>query len=62
FTISIDRQRYITNSSNKYKLYYNALRNKIKFYKIEPAHTYNINKKGFIIRAISKQKRIFSKR
>ncbi|KAF1970304.1 hypothetical protein BU23DRAFT_474396, partial [Bimuria novae-zelandiae CBS 107.79] len=29
-----------------------ALRNKIKFYKIEPAHIYNIDKKGFIIRAI----------
>ncbi|KAF1978399.1 hypothetical protein BU23DRAFT_449795, partial [Bimuria novae-zelandiae CBS 107.79] len=54
FTISIDRQRYIANSSNKYKLYYNALHDKIKFYKIEPAHTYNIDKKGFIIRAISR--------
>ncbi|KAF1969812.1 hypothetical protein BU23DRAFT_475992, partial [Bimuria novae-zelandiae CBS 107.79] len=54
FTISINQQRYIANFSNKYKLYYNALRNKIKFYKIEPAHTYNIDKKGFIIRAISR--------
>ncbi|KAF1974493.1 hypothetical protein BU23DRAFT_426032, partial [Bimuria novae-zelandiae CBS 107.79] len=54
FTTSIDRQRHITNFSNKYKLYYDALRNKIKFYKIEPAHTYNIDKKGFIIKAISR--------
>ncbi|KAF1973814.1 hypothetical protein BU23DRAFT_463413, partial [Bimuria novae-zelandiae CBS 107.79] len=54
FTISIDQQRYIANSSNKYKLYYDALRNKIKFYKIEPTHIYNIDKKGFIIRAISR--------
>jgi hypothetical protein len=27
-----------------------------------PAHTYNIDKKGFAIRVIGKQKRIFSKK
>ncbi|KAF1973219.1 hypothetical protein BU23DRAFT_465760, partial [Bimuria novae-zelandiae CBS 107.79] len=54
FTTSIDWQRHIANSSNKYKLYYDALRDKIKFYKIKLTHTYNIDKKGFIIRAISR--------
>ena len=29
---------------------------------MEAEHTYNIDKKGFIIRAVSRQKRIFSKR
>ncbi|KAF1970550.1 hypothetical protein BU23DRAFT_473710, partial [Bimuria novae-zelandiae CBS 107.79] len=54
FTTSIDWQRHIANSSNKYKLYYNALHDKIKFYKIKPTHIYNIDKKSFIIRAISR--------
>jgi hypothetical protein len=62
FTTSMDRQRHIADSGDKYKLYYDALRDKIEFYKIEPAHTYNMDEKGFMVGAVGRQKRIFSKR
>jgi hypothetical protein len=62
FTTSMDRQHHIADSGDKYKLYYDALRDKIEFYKIEPAHTYNMDEKGFMVGAVGRQKRIFSKR
>jgi hypothetical protein len=61
-TTSMDRQRHIADSGDNYKLYYDALRDKIEFYKIEPAHTYNMDEKGFMVGAVGRQKRIFSKR
>ena len=58
----MDRNRHAADSGDKYKLYYDALRDKIEFYKVEPKHTYNMDEKGFMIRAVGRQKRIFSKR
>jgi hypothetical protein len=58
----MDRQRYATDSGDKYKVYFKQLGSKIDFYKVEPEHTYNMDEKGFIIGAVSRQKRIFSKR
>ena len=49
----MDRQRHIADSGDKYKLYYDALRDKIEFYKIDPAHTYNMDEKGFMIGALA---------
>ncbi len=43
-------------------MYFEQLSSKIDFYKVEPEHTYNIDEKGFMIRAVGRQKRIFSKR
>ena len=43
----------------KYLLYFKLLRKKIKQYKVEPQHTYNIDKKGFLIKILLKIKRIF---
>ena len=61
WTSAMAADRVAADSYDKYKLYYDMLRTKIKEYSIEPKHTYNIDKKGFIIRCISKSKRIFSK-
>ncbi|KAF2026316.1 hypothetical protein EK21DRAFT_103376 [Setomelanomma holmii] len=46
----------------KYSLYFDLLYGKITQYDVEPAHTYNMDEKGFAIGVIGKQKRIFSKR
>ena len=62
FTTSMDRQRHVADSGEKYRLYFDALRDKIEFYKIEPEHTYNMDEKGFMIGAVGRQKRIFTKR
>ena len=58
----MDRQRHAADSSDKYKVYFEQLGSKIDFYEVESAHTYNMDKKGFMIGAVSRQKRIFSKR
>ena len=59
---SIDLQRKRADSSSKYALYFKLLQRKIEQYSINIRHTYNIDKKGFLIGIMSKQKRIFSKR
>jgi hypothetical protein len=43
-------------------VYCKQLCSKIDFYEVEAKHNYNIDEKGFMIRAVSRQKRIFSKR
>ena len=62
WSTSMDRQRHAADSSNKYKVYFQQLGGKIDFYEVEPKHTYNMDEKGFIIGAVGRQKRIFSKR
>ena len=47
YTTSMDRNRHAVDSCDKYKLYYDALHDKITYYKIEPEHTYNMDEKGF---------------
>jgi hypothetical protein len=62
WSTSMDRKRHVADSSNKYKVYFEQLGSKINFYEVVPEHTYNIDEKGFLIRAVGRQKRIFSKR
>jgi hypothetical protein len=62
YTTSMDRNRYAADSCNEHELYYDALHDKITYYKIGPEHTYNVDEKGFMIGAVGRQKRIFSKR
>jgi hypothetical protein len=38
------------------------LGSKIDFYGVEPEHTYNMDEIGFMVGAVGRQKRIFSKR
>ncbi|KAF1922403.1 uncharacterized protein M421DRAFT_24063, partial [Didymella exigua CBS 183.55] len=58
----IDANCHNTNSCTKYKLYFNLLQRKIAKYKINAKHTYNIDKKGFIIRVTLRTKHVFSRR
>ncbi|KAF2036025.1 hypothetical protein EK21DRAFT_96593 [Setomelanomma holmii] len=62
WTTGMDAVRHHADSEAKYDLYFDLLYQKIKEYNVEPAYTYNIDEKGFSIRVIGKQKRIFSKR
>jgi hypothetical protein len=62
WSTSMDRQRHAADSGDKYKVYFGQLGSKIDFYEVEPEHTYNMDEKGFMIGAVGRQKRIFSKR
>ncbi|KAF1926612.1 uncharacterized protein M421DRAFT_396454 [Didymella exigua CBS 183.55] len=62
WSTSMDRDHHAADSHKKCKQYFTILREKIKFYDVEPQHTYNIDEKGFMVGAIGKQKRIFSRR
>ena len=62
WSTSMDRQRHAADSHDKYQKYFDLLSEKIKFYDVEPENTYNMDEKGFMIGAIGRQKRIFSKR
>ncbi|KAF1966394.1 hypothetical protein BU23DRAFT_574016 [Bimuria novae-zelandiae CBS 107.79] len=59
---SIDSNRHNANLGDKYSLYFNFLRDKIKEYDIKPRYTYNMDKKGCLISIISRLKRVFSRR
>jgi hypothetical protein len=61
WTSAMAADRVAADSYDKYKLYFNMLRTKIEEYSIEPEHTYNMDEKGFMIGAIGKSKRIFTK-
>jgi hypothetical protein len=52
---------YNTNNNKRYKLYFSLLSRKVKEFNILPKNTYNIDKKGFILRVIRKTKRVFNK-
>jgi hypothetical protein len=62
WSTSMDRDRHAADSHEKYERYFAILREKIEFYDVEPQHTYNMDEKGFMVGAIGKQKRIFSRR
>jgi hypothetical protein len=62
WTKGIDPVRHHADSEAKYDQYFDLLHEKITQYEVEPAHTYNMDEKGFAIGVIGKQKRIFSKR
>ena len=59
YTISLDKKRSRADSVYKYLLYFELIRQKIEEYQIKPRYTYNIDKKGFLIRVLAKIKRIF---
>ena len=62
WSTSMDRDRHAADSREKYERYFTILGDKIKFYDVEPRNTYNMDEKGFMVGAIGKQKRIFSRR
>jgi hypothetical protein len=62
WTKGMDAVRHHADLEAKYDQYFDLLHGKITQYEVEPAHTYNMDEKGFAIGVIGKQKRIFSKR
>jgi hypothetical protein len=61
WTTGMDSERHNADPWRKYEQYFNLMYQKIKQYRIEPQHTYNMDEKGFTIRKIGRSKRIFSK-
>ncbi|KAF2001586.1 hypothetical protein P154DRAFT_553572 [Amniculicola lignicola CBS 123094] len=61
WTTGMDRKRHHADSEAKYNLYFDLLYQKIAQYRVEPQHTYNMDKKGFLISITGRSKRIFSK-
>ena len=57
----IETSRHNANSRPKYRLYFNLLHQKMTEYSIEPAHTYNMDEKGFAIGVMGRSKRVFDK-
>jgi hypothetical protein len=57
----MDSVRHNANSIVKYGLYFDLLQHKVAKYDIQPSEMYNIDKKGFAIRVISRSRRIFSR-
>ena len=60
--MGLDHNRARADSAFKYILYFELLRKKLEQYKVEPQNIYNVDEKGFLIRILSKMKRIFSRR
>ncbi|KAF1923989.1 uncharacterized protein M421DRAFT_73656, partial [Didymella exigua CBS 183.55] len=58
----IEKQRHNAALYNSFRLYFNLLHSTIKQHAIEVENTYNMDKKGFIIRVIRKSVRIFDKK
>ena len=58
----MDRDRYNADSGEKYTRYFELLHEKIQIYNILPENAYNMDEKGFIIGAVGRMKRVFSKR
>ncbi|KAF1927805.1 uncharacterized protein M421DRAFT_65115, partial [Didymella exigua CBS 183.55] len=57
----IEKQRHDAALYDSFCLYFDLLHSTIKQHLIQLENTYNIDKKGFIIRVISKGVRIFNK-
>jgi hypothetical protein len=58
----MDRDRHNADSGKKYTHHLKLLREKIDFYNVLPEDIYNMDEKGFMIGAVGRMKRIFSKR
>jgi hypothetical protein len=54
-------ERHAADSREKYNAYFDLMELKITEKGILPEHTYNMDKKGFMIGQIGRSKRIFSK-
>lgn len=61
WTVGMDAKRHQADSGAKYSLYFDLLQSKITKYNVEPHHTYNMDKKGFLIRITSRLKRVLAK-
>jgi hypothetical protein len=61
WTAAMDNNRHKADSGRKYSLYFDLLREKIEQYHVEARYTYNMDEKGFMLRAVGRLKRIFSK-
>jgi hypothetical protein len=57
----MDRNRHKADSEANYSLYFNLLHNKIEEYEVLPGQIYNIDEKGFMLRQLTRSKRVFSK-
>ena len=58
----MDASRKQADSTLYYSLYFDALEQKIKEYKIQEEDIYNMDKKEFLIGILPKGKRVFSRR
>jgi hypothetical protein len=61
WTSGMDRNRHQADSEHKYSLYFDLLEFKISEHSVLPKNTYNIDKKGFMIRQTRRSKRVFSR-
>jgi hypothetical protein len=57
----MDNSRHKADSGKKCSLYFDLLREKIDQHHIEPRYIYNMDDKGFMLGAVGRSKRIFSK-
>jgi len=62
YSTGMDTDCHNADSYSKYELYFNLLQRKIAKYKVNAEHTYNIDKKGFIIGVTLRTKHVFSRR
>ena len=58
---AMDSNRHKADSYEKYDRYFSLMHKKIEQYSIEPAHTYNMDEKGFAVGRLSKSKRVFDR-
>jgi hypothetical protein len=61
WTSGMDAVRHKADSRHKYKLYFDLLHQKMQQYNIQQCHSYNMDKKGFMIGVTGRSKRIFSR-
>jgi transcriptional regulator with XRE-family HTH domain len=61
WTSAMATERHAADSYEKYSKYFDMLELKITEKDIQPEQTYNMDEKGFMIRHIGRQKRVFSK-
>jgi hypothetical protein len=57
----MDSVRHHADLEDKYNFYFNLLHQKMAQYNVQLEHTYNIDKKGFLISITGRSKRIFSR-
>ncbi len=58
----MDANRPAADSGDKYRQYFDLVEEKIVRYDVEPENRYNMDEKGFMIGAVGRTKRVFSKR
>jgi hypothetical protein len=61
WTTGMDATRHKAGSMGQYSLYFDLIHHKIEEYDIKPAHTYNMDEKGFMIGVTGRSKRVFSR-